>query len=42
VTNDELHLLMDVLKRVHANFLALEAPAESPYRRGANTYAARA
>jgi hypothetical protein len=30
VTNDELHLLMDVLKRVHANFLALEALAREP------------
>jgi MarR family transcriptional regulator, transcriptional regulator for hemolysin len=30
VTNDEFHLLMDVLKRVHANSLALEALAPGP------------
>jgi MarR family transcriptional regulator for hemolysin len=30
VTSDELHLLMDVLERVHANLLALKALAPEP------------
>jgi MarR family transcriptional regulator for hemolysin len=34
VTSDELHLLLDVLERVHANLLALEALAPEPVPAG--------
>jgi MarR family transcriptional regulator, transcriptional regulator for hemolysin len=34
VTSDELYLLMDLLERVHANLLALEAEPVPAWRRG--------
>jgi DNA-binding MarR family transcriptional regulator len=34
VTSDELHLLMDLLVRVHANLLALEVEPAPAWRRG--------
>ena len=34
VTNDELHLLMDLLERVRANLLALAADPVPAWRRG--------
>jgi hypothetical protein len=34
VTNDELHLLMDLLERVRANLLALAAEPVPAWRRG--------